>query len=197
MYKKCLTSVLLVLPILLVLHTEAMAQSLYRYKDSNGVTVLNNSIPAEYSTRGYEIIDGRTGTVVQKVAPVVIDASGTQVFQSPDDKILLASYSSVEEIQEHLERKLAKLNAEVANIQTDIRVLAIELERREQEMQRLKDREREIPDELTAHIATLKGSLAGLEGALQRREGDIQKTTQEYEAKARRFEVLKSADELL
>lgn len=191
MCKKCLALIFLLLPSL------ALSQSLYRYKDSSGITVLNNSIPAEYSTQGYEVIDARTGKVVQKVAPVVVDASGTRVFQSPEDKILLASYSSVEEIKEHLDRKLAKLNAEIANIQTDVRVLSIELERREEEMQKLKDREREIPDELTAHIATLKGSLAGLEGALQRREGDRKNTTEEYEAKSERFKVLKAADELL
>jgi len=192
MYRKGLALLLISL-----LSTAVMSQSLYRYKDNNGVTVLNNSIPAEYATKGYEVMDARTGKVIQKVEPVIVDTSGTRVYQTPDDKILLSSYSSVEEIQEHLERKVAKLNAEVANIQTDKRVLGIELERRQKELQKLQEREREIPEELSNHIAELEGSLAGLDGALERREGDLVRTAQEYQAKADRFEVLKSADDLL
>jgi len=186
MYRKGLALLLISL-----LSTAVMSQSLYRYKDNNGVTVLNNSIPAEYATKGYEVMDARTGKVIQKVEPVIVDTSGTRVYQTPDDKILLSSYSS------HLERKVAKLNAEVANIQTDKRVLGIELERRQKELQKLQEREREIPEELSNHIAELEGSLAGLDGALERREGDLVRTAQEYQAKADRFEVLKSADDLL
>lgn len=162
-----------VLLLTLALPSLVSAQSLYRYKDENGVTVLNNSIPAKYVTQGYEIIDSRTGKVTDRVLAIVQDESIKRVYQSPDDKILLSSYSSVEEIQEHLERKLAKLKAEVANIQTDKRVLGIELERQQKELQRLKDRERDIPEELLAHIAQLEGSITGLDGALVRREADL------------------------
>jgi len=182
---------------MLLLSEAALSQSLYRYKDENGVTVLNNSIPAQYVTKGYEVMDARTGKVIQKVAPVVVDTTGTRVYRTPDDKILLASYSSVEEINEHLQRKVGKLDAEVANIQTDKRVLGMELERQQKELKRLQDREREIPEELSAHIAELESSLLGLDGALKRRQGDLERTIQEYEAKSRRFEVLQSADDLL
>lgn len=187
----------LILLLMLLLPVLAEAQDLYRYKDNNGITVLNNSIPAEYVRGGYEVIDARTGKVIQKVAPVVADTSGNRVYQTPDDKILLASYSSVEEIMEHLERKKAKLDAEVANIKTDQRVLGMELERQQKELKRLQDREREIPETLTKHIAELEGSMSGLEGALVRRQGDLERTTQEYEAKADRFKVLQKADDLL
>ena len=190
MYRKSL-----ILLLMLLFSKAVFSQSLYRYKDENGVTVLNNSIPAEYVTRGYEVMDARTGQVIESVAPV--DTGGARVYQTPDDKILLASYSSIEEIDEHLQRKVNKLNAEVANIQTDKRVVGIELQRQKKELERLQDGEREIPGELPAHIAELEQSLVGLDDALKRREGDLERTIQEYEAKSRRFELLQSVDDLL
>lgn len=183
-----------ILMLVLVMPSLAWSQSLYRYKDENGTTVLNNSIPAKYVAKGYEVIDARTGKVTDKVVAIVQDENVKRVYQSPDDKILLASYSTVKEIAEHLERKLAKLRAEVANIQTDMRVQNIELERQQKELKRLQDREREIPEELLGHITELEGSLDGLAGALERRESDMQWTIDEYEAKSQRFQTLKQAD---
>lgn len=172
----------------------AFAQYLYRYTDENGSVVMNSSLPAEYAGKGYEILDARSGKLVQKVERQEEDAAANLVYLSPDDKILLASYSSTEEIQAHLERKTAGLRAEIANILADIRILDSELETSQAEVARLKDREREIPQETLDHIAELKESDAGLKAALERREKDLISTEQEYEEKAARFELLLSSE---
>lgn len=182
----------------LLLSNMAAAQYFYRYKDENGTMVMDISIPAEYVSAGYEVLDAQTGRVIERVdASVTDDMSVINVYLTPDDHILLASYSTIEEIEDHLERKLVKFRAEVANIQTDIRVSGLELDKQHAELKRLQDRERDIPEELAALIRELEQSLVGLAAALERRKVDYDSTTAEYEAKISRFQVLKSADELL
>ncbi len=172
----------------------AFAQYLYRYTDEDGSVVLNSTVPPEYIGKGYEILDAGTGKLLQKVEPQEVDLSANVVYLSPEDKILLASYSSVEEIQAHLERKTAGLKAEIANIRADIRILNEEMEVGQAQVQRLKDREREVPQEMMDHISELEESDAGLRAALERREQDLLSTEQEYQQKKERFSVLLSSE---
>ncbi|MEQ9021602.1 MAG: hypothetical protein RLN82_02450 [Pseudomonadales bacterium] len=187
------TKILIALMLCLTAGT-AFAQYLYRYTDENGSVVMNSTLPAEYAGKGYEILDASSGKLVQKVEPQEEDAAANVVYLSPDDKILLASYSSTEEIQAHLGRKTAGLRAEIANIRADIRTLDAELETSQAEVESLKDRGQEIPQETLDHIAELKESDAGLKAALERREQDLISTEQEYEEKAARFELLLSSE---
>ncbi len=172
----------------------AFAQYLYRYKDENGSVVMNSTVPPEYAGKGYEILDAGTGKLLQKVEPQEVDAAANVVYLSPEDKILLASYSFVDEIQAHLERKTAGLKAEIANIRADIRILNEEMETSQAEVKRLTDREREVPQETMDHIAELEESDAGLRAALERREQDLLSTEQEYEQKKDRFAVLQNSE---
>ena len=172
----------------------AFAQYLYRYTDENGSVVMNSTVPPEYAGKGYEILDAGTGKLIQKVEPQELDAAANVVYLSPEDKILLASYSSVEEIQAHLERKTAGLKAEIANIRADIRILNEEMEVSQAEVKRLTEREREVPQTMLDHIVELEESDAGLQAALERREQDLLSTEQEYEQKKERFAVLLNSE---
>lgn len=179
----------------MMLSVGASAQNLYRFKDEEGRTVIRNSITGDQALNGYEVIDPSTGKVVESIAAVVQDASEEVIYATPDDKILLSSYSSVEEIVAHLQRKLDKLDAEVANIHTDKRILETELEsERQVKQQRYVDRERDVPEELDARILELEANIEGLEQALQRREVTRQQEEVEYNSKAKRFAELKAAD---
>lgn len=183
-----------ILLVLCLTASTAFAQYLYRYIDENGSVVMNSAIPPEYAGNGYDILDARSGKLVQKVEPQEEDAAANVVYLSPEDKILLASYSTTEEIQAHLERKTAGLRAEIANIRADIRILSSELETSQAEVARLTDSEREIPQETLDHIAELKESDAGLKAALKRREQDLISSEQEYEERKTRFEVLLNSE---
>lgn len=193
MHKLTLKAVFAVI-LFAAISNSAMAQYLYRYKDENGITVMNNFIPAGLAGNGYEVLDASTGKVVETVEPVEGKEETNVVYLSPDDRILLASYSTVEEIQAHLERKTVGLKAEIANIQTDLRILGFELEEKRAELLKLQEREKEIPEDLTAHIAELEESDQGLNDALARRQTDLDLTSKEYEAKMKRFEVLLNSE---
>lgn len=174
----------------------ANAQYLYRYKDEDGRTVIKNSISGEQALDGYEVIDPSSGKVVDRIAPTVIDEASSVIYATPDDQILLSSYSTTDEINAHLQRKLDKLDAEVANIHTDKRILEIELESESAERQRLVDREREIPEELAARILEIEQNIKGLDLALTARAANREQEIIEYNSKAKRFAELKAADQI-
>ena len=59
----------LVFTLILFLSSFAVAQGyLYRYTNSEGVRVLNSSIPSEYANQGYEILN-QYGQVIEVVPP--------------------------------------------------------------------------------------------------------------------------------
>ncbi|TDV64403.1 DUF4124 domain-containing protein [Pseudomonas sp. LP_7_YM] len=104
---------------------------LYRYVDSRGVTVLDRQgVPAEYSGKGYEVLNQR-GRVVQVVppAPTADQAREAQVaaqaarIQSEADAQLTHLYSSVIDVDRARTRKLAELDALISVAQGNIQNL--------------------------------------------------------------------------
>ncbi|HAD09043.1 MAG TPA: hypothetical protein DCF62_06145, partial [Porticoccaceae bacterium] len=90
----------------------ASASMLYRYKNSDGVTVMDQTIPPEYVNNGYEVLS-KSGRVVKVVPPYTEKAAGTseqdekaRLQREKDDQYLLANFRSLEEIQYSKARKL-------------------------------------------------------------------------------------------
>jgi len=52
----------------LALANIAYAQELYRYRDENGVTRMEPTIPAQYVDKGYDVLNAR-GMLIRRVPP--------------------------------------------------------------------------------------------------------------------------------
>lgn len=110
---------------------QALAQdNYYRYKDKDGNTVISNSVPAEVSNTGYEVVSPM-GNVVETVLPRKTDAeiaadaklieqqreAQKQIeiskqhadMQAHKDNILLKSFASVADINRAKDDKLASI----------------------------------------------------------------------------------------
>ncbi len=115
------------------LHTSAVLagqDNYYRYKDKDGNTVISNSVPADVSNSGYEIVSPM-GNVIETVLPRKSDAEiaaeakaieqqreaqkqaeATKLQaeqQAHKDNILLKSFTSVADINRAKEDKLASI----------------------------------------------------------------------------------------
>lgn len=108
----------------------AAQDNYYRYKDKDGNTVISNSVPADVSNSGYEIVSPM-GNVVDKVLPrksdaeIAADAKAIEEQreaqkqaeatklqaeqQAHKDNILLKSFTSVADINRAKEDKLASI----------------------------------------------------------------------------------------
>ena len=173
---------------------DAFGQSIYRYKNEQGNTVLDTKIPPEYVANGYEVIDF-TGNVLERVAPTVVDSNAEQLVLTAEDELLLSNYSEVEEIREHEERKVFKLESDLAIIQSDRVMQQQQLENVQKKRQRYIDNNRDLPEEVDLRIQELMDTIASLDKQEARRKKQIERTKQEFDRKARRFEELLAAKE--
>jgi hypothetical protein len=103
----------------------------YRYIDSRGVTVMDRQVPAEYSGKGYEVLNQR-GRVIQVVPPAPTAdemreaqaAAQAAKVQADADAQLLHLYSSVADVDRARTRKLAELDTLISVAQGNIQNLA-------------------------------------------------------------------------
>jgi len=106
------------------------ADLLYRYRNSEGVVVINNTVPAEYVTNGYDILSSN-GQLLDRVHALEegVDIKGAReagimaALQEDEDNFLLRSYSSVSEIEIARDRKLTLLDRAVESTESDIEII--------------------------------------------------------------------------
>jgi hypothetical protein len=103
----------------------------YRYIDSRGVTVMDRQVPAEYSGKGYEVLNQR-GRVIQVVPPAPTAdemreaqaAAQAAKVQADADAQLLHLYSSLSDVDRARTRKMAELDGLISAAQGNIQGLA-------------------------------------------------------------------------
>ena len=99
----------------LLLPSLAVAAELYRYVDNQGVTVLSRQgVPPEFIAKGYEVLNER-GRVIEVVPPAPSAEERRRLLadkaRAGSDAQLLRLYSTPEDVDRALERKLAELDA--------------------------------------------------------------------------------------
>lgn len=116
------------LPLLLVavLTADAMAaERFYRYRDDQGVLVLDYQVPPHLVKNGYEVVSP-SGQVLEVVPPhrelteEARKAAERAAQQELEDQILLKSYSSIDDLYNARDRKLEGLKREIDIISANI-----------------------------------------------------------------------------
>lgn len=103
---------------------------LYRYVDDRGVTVLDSRVPADFVSRGYEVLDahGRVKEVIP-AAPTPEEreasrrASAEQERQRTADATLLRLYSSPSDLDRAHQRQITQIDNLIATSEGNISVL--------------------------------------------------------------------------
>jgi hypothetical protein len=112
----------------------AAAQNIYRYEDASGRTVFNATIPPEYVSKGYTILNSR-GQVVQVVppAPTAEEIAARRAEeearrkQMEADALLLRLYRSPEEIERKRDERLMQLDTQIAGLNVTLAKLEGEI----------------------------------------------------------------------
>ncbi len=175
-----------------LLSSSLWAQELYRYRDANGITRMEPSIPAEYVDKGYEVLNSQ-GMLIERVPPRQLSSESDQLDEArrTDDQILLASYSAVPEIEAHRNRRLTGIQSQIDIITSDRRVLNTELDREIRIASGYRADGREVPQDISRRITELDRLISTLDQRLEQREREKQEIDQEFAAKIVRFRELK------
>ncbi|MBB3061633.1 hypothetical protein [Microbulbifer rhizosphaerae] len=169
---------------------EFSGKVLYRYKDEQGVQVLDDLVPPRYVADGYEVLS-LSGRVLKVVPPQL---SGEELAeqqrrkaQREEDLKLLKRYNSVADIESARSRKLAVVNQDMAIMRSNITSLHRQVEQEETAAARTQRNGREVPPELLARIADLKKEIGVLKERLSRREAEAERLNKEFDHAARRY----------
>lgn len=175
----------------LLLPMQSLADSLYRYKNNKGIIVLDDRVPPEYVNGGYEVLS-KSGRVI-KVVPPYTEKEVSNVEQNEkaklqrekDDRYLLATYRSLEEIRHAGARRLGQLEREILIVETN---LADTRTRRESELAKAANFQasgREVPE-------SVRTALAGLEQEESKARDMLVARQQERQALEKRFQTYES-----
>lgn len=184
-------------------------QKLYRWVDKDGNIHYGDSIPAEYSEVDKQVLNehGVTMNVMRgKKSDEELAEEKRQEklraereLQRRQDRALLATYLSVDEIIMHRDRRVELFQAQSRVTELYLRNLQRRLESLQDEASRYRpyseDPEAEMIDPgLAADIASTKANIARHEKNLQRFRNDEQNIVARFEGDIDRFKSLKGLD---
>ncbi|MFN3579188.1 MAG: DUF4124 domain-containing protein [Pseudomonas sp.] len=174
----------------LAFSASALGQApLYRYVDDKGVTVLDNRVPPEFVSRGYEVLDsqGRVRQVIP-AAPTAEEiqasreARAEQARQLQVDTTLLRMYSSKADLDRAHARQLAQIENLIESTENSIASLQVQRE----ELQRRAAVQERAGNEINPQV--LK-ELADVDAETRRLERLISAKTLEIEEVSASFAI--------
>ena len=124
----------------------AAAQTLYKYKNSDGRTVISTSVPTELAHLGYSILD-KNGRVTATVPPAktreqinqleaLKSKAAEQKRQEQTDRELLRLYGSPQEIYQAMQRKVNELEQRAKRVLNLIALTEKSIDDKQQQIKR-------------------------------------------------------------
>jgi hypothetical protein len=175
---------------------------IYRYKNSEGVTVMDSKIPAEFVSKGYEILSV-SGKVLEVIAPAPTGEAAEQALaekqqreqRERDDVHLRRSYSNVADIESAKQRNLDSLRGNISILETNLSSAQKRLQNYQSEAAAVERSGRELPEELLKRINNVTQEQKDIQLQIQQREQEYEQVSARFDADRERFiEITSSAE---
>lgn len=194
---------LLVLSGAFATHSQAAVQ-LYRYLNDKGIQVINDAIPPEYVSRGYDIIM-ENGTLLRRVPRQLseeelslrnTDESRKQMLEEEAeqmrawDESLMLRYSSIDDIEAAQTRAVRDLQIRISIQKSNLITIKAQIEREQQRAADIERRGGEVPEELSKTIDSLRREVEDTEQSIVLRREEINGVKASYQRDMERFSTL-------
>ncbi len=188
----------------------ATAGNLYRYRNNDGVTVVDFHVPAEYAWRGYEVLS-ESGVVVEVVPRALTDGEKADASSSARlkreaelervrlqewDESLLLRYSSVDDIKDARDRALRDLKIRVSILKSNRRSLRQKVENTQARVAEVERTGGMVDSGDLDAIDALKQDIVATERQIEERQAQIDQVYGDYQADIDRFEQLQDIVQL-
>lgn len=189
---------------LLVLSTVVEARQLYRYRNADDVVVVDYKVPAEYVSKGYEVLNDEG--IVIRVVPrelteeertakdaeqKLLDASRAEEERLREwDETLMLRYSTVADIEAARDRALGDLKIRLSILKGNRRSLKQKVENYQAQAADMERSGLKVDVERLRTIEDLQGEIAATERAIVDRQQDIDELAASYQLDIERFEML-------
>ena len=177
---------------------------LYRYKDQHDTTVIGLSVPPEFVSKGYDILN-RQGRVIQHVAPALTPAQikarderekalKLKALQAKQQRIkdeeLLRLYSQPDDAVRILKRKIQDIKDLIALKKSNIYSHQNQKEVLEKKAADLQRSGRKIPDSLLSEIKVEASKITSLKEEIKAQQVKMKQTYETFDQKITRLELL-------
>lgn len=175
----------LLLVALTLLASAAYGQHVYyRYLNSDGVKVLDHSIPPEYAQGGYEVLNA-SGQVVKVVPPA---PSEDELARNAEEREIQGKYarlkrrySSVKEIDSAKHRRLKNIDTNISILKGNINGLNTQQEKILGSAAAFERRGHTVPDHILQQLKDTKAELKIAEELLEIRNAEYQEIVTKFD----------------
>jgi len=189
---------------------EAKKKNMYRYRNAEGVLVMDYQVPADLVGNGYEVINDE-GIVIQVVPRELTEeerrekdaeekrleaAKAEEERLRKWDETLMLRYSTVSDIEAARDRAMRDLQIRLSILKSNRRSLKQKVENFQAEAADMERRGIEVDVERLRAIETLQSEIAATDRAIVDREADIEELAATYQMDIERFEMLQEMVEL-
>ena len=180
------------------------AGQLYRYVNDKGVQVIDDAIPPEFVSRGYEIIQ-EDGTLLRRVPRQLTeeelslrntDESRRRLQEEEEERMrawdesLMLRYSGIEDIEASEQRAMRDLQIRISIQKSNLISLKAQVEREQQQAADLERRGVDVPEDLSTTIDTLRREVEDTEQSIEVRREEIKQVKASYQRDKDRFATL-------
>lgn len=188
----------------------SLAANLYRYTNSQGVTVVDYQVPVEYVSKGYEILN--TEGMVVRVVPRELTEEEKKVRNAQQeleaaasaeeqrlrdwDESLLLRYSTVADIEAAQERALRDLRIRLSILKSNKRSLKQQVENYQAQAADLERSGREVDVARISAIEDIQAEMESTDRSIADRAKEIEDVSAAYQRDIERFGMLLEVVEL-
>lgn len=175
----------------------AEARQFFRYKDADGQTVINSSIPPEFVKNGYEIIDDK-GVVLREVAPQLSDeeirnrrAEEQRVQEERvRDAELVKLYRSPGDVDRAMRTWLSRLDMEIRLKDNRIDILRTEFNALQSQAANQERAGQAVDAELLTQMAGIEAEIAEYQAEIDHVEARKTEAREDFAADRERMEII-------
>ena len=183
---------------------QAAERSFYRYFNDKGVQVINDTLPPEVVSRGYDVIS-QSGMLIKRVPRQLTEAelqdnnsaeaqAARREYEARQlkawDESLMLRYSSAKDIEAARDRALRDLQIRISILKSNRLQVKSEIEREQKKAADIERIGRDVSPELLDKIDVLRQEIEGIEDAIAVRNNEVEDLRAEYQRDIDRFETL-------
>lgn len=196
-----ISSAIAVLALLSVVLASPAFGNMYKWVDEKGVTHYGDTIPPEYVKGGTTELN-RQGRAVKRTAAALtpeqiraqeeernkrLEDEKAAREQKRKDDALLATYTSLKEIDQVRARSVAAVESVMKGAQNRV----AELKKRKSEIEALDAAKKPVPPEMRREQKSIEQELPVQQGLIEQKAKELQGFNAKFDAERRRFEELK------
>ncbi len=180
----------------------APEKAYYGYINDKGVEVLNDDIPPEYVSKGYQVVS-LNGTVVKTVPPAPSDAESRRLAEERKlrreqerlEAELRRRYSTVADIRAAQKRSLANLQGNISILQSNLSNVRSQIKALQGRAASMERSGKEVSQGVLDNLETLNNEEQDILVQIEHRKKEYQNVENEFEQDIQRFEKLQREED--